>query len=387
MAFSVHTTDTTSTPRQHRISWHWLYVLHAAVLLALVLATPLDADEAVFLEAAHRQLTHKQTQYANDPLRAYASAYPVHGYGVAYWNVYVGAYALLGPWAGYAMRLLSWGCLLAIPWLVMWLSRQWHGQGQPGWLPLLWLLQPLAWQPNKLGGPEVPQMTLFLLACVLWWRPRASHWWLLGGGVALGLALGFKVHAAFFALLPVGGLLVLQPRQRFIWGIPWSLGGVLLGFVACTPATLLHPHTYLELMHAYRLAVSTGQHTAWGEVLWGLNTTKLPGYAHARAMVSAGLLCYNPLLMGLPWLVRSLQWPGRPLLALWLMTGLVHMGYILLLGGGYSFGWHYFPWLAGLFAVLAVGVSPAPIRRWGWVALGVTTLVLVPLLWYQSLTH
>jgi 4-amino-4-deoxy-L-arabinose transferase-like glycosyltransferase len=339
-----------------------LAVLGLQSLLSLRLVNTAFQDEALYIYAGHRQISHL------------VHGMPLYDNYSTYFSGAPGLYPIVAGWldglGGLALvRSFSLACMLAATLTVYWLTNRWFGAGGIYAAALLAVAGPVVFL-GHLATFDAPALALLAAAVALATQSARRSWWaLIGIAPVLVLAVYTKYAAALF-VPSVLALLAVETRRRHGW---WAVAA-RVSIVAAVTATSTLAVLWLSSDALRRGIVAT---TLQREVLQGTSRVEL-----ARTVAEyAGL----PLILAGAGLVLVSR--RRPILALLLlMTGVLAPINHLRLGEATSLHKHLafgFVFLAPLAAV-AVGRLLGGTTKWSGPQL-LAGLALIAAVFYSGL--
>ena len=137
----------------------------------------------------------------------------------------------------FGVRALSLICVGALPALIAWIAwRLFRSAETAALAALLWIAMPLVLAGGMFATPDAPLVlfwTLGLAALVELWRTGRARW-LLGLGLALGLALESKLTAAFFAPGVALSFAAAPSLRRWLWS-PAAAAALVIAFLVFAP--------------------------------------------------------------------------------------------------------------------------------------------------------
>jgi hypothetical protein len=236
---------------------------------------------------------------------------------------------------------------------------------------------------SHLALNDVPSMapaTLALLcaALVLKGAGRGGGiWWILLGGLAVGLAAGTK-YTAGIVLLPLATAVVLRTREERA-GFAHALAALALTcFAALVGFLLANPHALLSY-HDFRVGIGRQRELAGGDELAKLGLTQDNGIVYYLWTLTWGL-GWVPALLALGGAVRVAMKEWRIALLLLPMVGV----YLLYMGtqDRYFGRWALplFPIVCVLAAYFAIWLAEQAAQRWPRAARPVTAALVIALL-------
>jgi len=293
--------------------------------------------------------------------------FPLYSYAAAAIYKVVGVREVVGR----VLSLLAYGAQLALVWA---LGRRYLGPW--GALAALGLFacSPIAGFMGRAYMPEAWVLAAALASAYLFlcWRDGGGPAWLLGAGVALGLAAAMKLTA--FHLLPWFFVLALRYRRRaFASWAPW-----LALALAALPSILWYTHAheiYRETGRTFGIWVAGDK--------WATASTLLDGGFYVKMLrenLGANVLTFSGLALALVGIVPLLagKTPGRFELGTWLAAAALYL--LVLARGAYDHDYYSLPVVAP--AALAGGLAAREgLRAWrrhgfGKVAAAATVLLL-----------
>jgi len=184
-------------------------VLGLQSLLSLRLVNTAFQDEALYIYAGHRQISHL------------LHGTPLYDNYSSYFSGAPGLYPIVAGWldglGGLALvRSFSLLCMLAATLTVYWLTDRWFGAGGIYAAALFAVAGPVVFL-GHLATFDAPALALLAAATALATQSARRTWWaLVGIAPVLVLAMYTKYAAALF-VPSVLGLLAVETRRRHGW--------------------------------------------------------------------------------------------------------------------------------------------------------------------------